>query len=67
MTISKSAQEKMRQKQLKEIELLRKEREKAKEKEKSTKLQELQRMGHEGMLLLDGEKAVYKCSLKEEV
>ncbi|XP_025024735.1 TOG array regulator of axonemal microtubules protein 2, partial [Python bivittatus] len=42
VTISKSAQEKMRQKQLKEIEFLRKEKEKEKEREKerSTKIQE---------------------------
>ncbi|XP_034283873.1 TOG array regulator of axonemal microtubules protein 2 [Pantherophis guttatus] len=44
VTISKSAQEKMRQKQLKEIEFLRKEKEKEKgrEKERSTKIQEQQ-------------------------
>ncbi|XP_032072980.1 TOG array regulator of axonemal microtubules protein 2 [Thamnophis elegans] len=44
ITISKSAQEKMRQKQLKEIEFLRKEKEKEKEREKerSTKTQEQQ-------------------------
>ncbi|XP_015681071.1 TOG array regulator of axonemal microtubules protein 2 [Protobothrops mucrosquamatus] len=44
VTISKSAQEKMRQKQLKEIEFLRKEKEKEKEREKerSTKTQEQQ-------------------------
>uniref|UniRef100_A0A8D0L4K8 TOG array regulator of axonemal microtubules 2 n=1 Tax=Sphenodon punctatus TaxID=8508 RepID=A0A8D0L4K8_SPHPU len=40
VTISKSAQEKMRQKQLKELELLRKEREKEREKERPLKLQE---------------------------
>ncbi|ETE69217.1 hypothetical protein L345_04983, partial [Ophiophagus hannah] len=44
VTISKSAQEKMRQKQLKEIEFLQKEKEKEKEREKerSTKIQEQQ-------------------------
>uniref|UniRef100_A0A8C6Y7J9 TOG array regulator of axonemal microtubules 2 n=1 Tax=Naja naja TaxID=35670 RepID=A0A8C6Y7J9_NAJNA len=44
VTISKSAQEKMRQKQLKEIEFLHKEKEKEKEREKerSTKIQEQQ-------------------------
>ncbi|XP_070590399.1 TOG array regulator of axonemal microtubules protein 2 isoform X2 [Erythrolamprus reginae] len=44
VTISKSAQEKMRQKQIKEIEFLRKEKEKEKEREKerSTKIQEQQ-------------------------
>ncbi|XP_067421480.1 TOG array regulator of axonemal microtubules protein 2 [Emydura macquarii macquarii] len=39
VTISKSAQEKMRQKQMKEMELLRREREKEKEKEKERSLQ----------------------------
>ncbi|XP_026551411.1 TOG array regulator of axonemal microtubules protein 2 [Pseudonaja textilis] len=44
VTISKSAQEKMRQKQLKEIEFLHKEKEKVKEREneRSTKIQEQQ-------------------------
>nr|XP_056708916.1 TOG array regulator of axonemal microtubules protein 2 [Euleptes europaea] len=56
VTISKSAQEKMRQKKLKEIELLCKEREKEKEKEKerSMKLQDqLQRIAQEGSGLLN--------------
>ncbi|KFV75239.1 Protein FAM179A, partial [Struthio camelus australis] len=38
ITISKSAQEKMRQKQMREMELLRREREKEREKEKSLQL-----------------------------
>uniref|UniRef100_A0A7M4ETP0 TOG array regulator of axonemal microtubules 2 n=1 Tax=Crocodylus porosus TaxID=8502 RepID=A0A7M4ETP0_CROPO len=40
VTISKSAQEKLRQKQMKEMELLRREREKDKEKERSLQLRE---------------------------
>ncbi|XP_034966396.2 TOG array regulator of axonemal microtubules protein 2 [Zootoca vivipara] len=51
VTISKSAQEKLRQKQLKEIEILRKEREKKREREKErlTKFEEhLQKTAREG-------------------
>ncbi|KYO43472.1 protein FAM179A isoform C [Alligator mississippiensis] len=40
VTISKSAQEKLRQKQMKEMELLRREREKEREKERSLQLRE---------------------------
>ncbi|XP_077197488.1 TOG array regulator of axonemal microtubules protein 2 [Paroedura picta] len=48
VTISKSAQEKMRQKQLREIELMRNEKEKERERERSMKLQDqLQRTAQE--------------------